>query len=86
MPGFWSASLMTPGCVCATWLKDKDIDGRRNRYQIQTHLPREKPSAGNETSVRSWTYSSKTTPPNQPGERTPVNLPDARIAPGAAEL
>jgi DNA-binding MarR family transcriptional regulator len=49
--------LTTAGYV----VKDKDTDGRRNRYQ--------KPSDESERSVRSWTCSSTATLANQPEKR-----------------
>src|SRR5260370_38081619 len=41
----------------------KQKDGRRNRYQIQAHLPCPNPPAGNAPSARSWPSSRATTGP-----------------------
>ena len=41
----------------------KQKDGRRNRYQIQAHLPLPEPASRERTSAKSWPSSRATTGP-----------------------
>lgn len=60
-------------------VKDKDTDGRRNRYQIQTHLPLPEEITGERTVgevldllVNATTPRARPTPPSMnPGRTTP---------------
>ena len=61
-----SAYGIVTDLTAAGYVVKDNTDGRRNRYQIQTHLPLRDDSAENGPSARSWTCSSTTTPTNQP--------------------
>ena len=50
----------------------KQKDGRRNRYQIQAHLPMPEPPAGNAPSAKSWPSSRATTGPPSKRMAEPV--------------
>ena len=70
-------------------VKDKDPDGRRNRYQIQTHLPLPEDIAGERTVgdvldllVNSTTWTARPTPPamnpRRTTPRTATNRPNSK--------
>lgn len=67
-------------------VKDKDTDGRRNRYQIQNHLPLPEDIAGERTIgevldllVTATTRRARPTPPSMnPGQTTPRIATDGR--------
>ena len=73
--------ILTDLTAAAYVVKDKDTDGRRNRYQIQNPPPATR-SHGPRTNHRrgSWTYSSTATPPNRPAEHLRVGWARSTLA------